>query len=154
MKSIAIFLITMLLTFIARGQTKNYKPKPEDFRIVEGTLYNIQTSTNWSEIPESSEYFYCWLKVFQVLPEGVIFQRGAMATKRNEPFSYHEKCLVQNYPGKDTLITGKSINQPIRVMRVGVFKYGSESIAAYDYGLPNTPENRKRLKNAAAKPKP
>lgn len=106
-----------------------YKPQPEDFRIADGKLYNILVSTNWNTWISGPE-----MRVRQVLTNGVIFhliERGGT-------------CLVKNYPG--LLTQGQTIKAYLRVMRAGVFQYAGETIPAYDFGLANTPENRKTLK--------
>ena len=132
-------------------------PQPPEVRILDGTLYFINTSTNWVELADGME-------VIEVLPEGVVSQivRYRPIYRRNPqtaPGTSNAqgrllrtekllvgKCIIRNHPQHGTLTSGASVYNRFRVFPRGVFKYGAETIAAYDCGLPNTTENRKTLK--------
>ena len=108
---------------------KNYKPSPQDFRIVDGVRYNIILSTNWIRIPPRHQSE--WTKVVTVIPDGVVF---TLIGNRQVPDG--PKFLVKNHPDKATLTTGQWIESMI-LMRVGTFQYSGEVIPMYDYGLTN-----------------
>ena len=110
---------------------KDYKPSPEDFRIVDGVRYNIILSTNWIRIPPRHQSK--WTKVETVVPEGVVFTFIGNPRVRVPD---GPKFLVKNHPDKATLTTGQWIESMI-LMRVGTFQYSGEVIAMYDYGLTN-----------------
>lgn len=149
--------ISLLLTIAvgALGQVqvpKDYKPTADDFRIVDGKLYNIRTSNKWEDLAPNNGTWA--LRVVTVSPQrnGVFverFQRSNRADTANTIF-------VKNLPGWTNLVDNQEIIADHRVMPTGNLTatnkvFGSTTVyRAFDYGLPNTPENRKGM--ASVKP--
>ena len=126
-----------------------YKSEPEDFRIVNGRLYNAITSTNFIYLPQysgPSGYF----EVEKITPQGVVFR----PTVKSYAPDYIQRFLVKHLPNEKELFTGQTFANGFRAMRITPVTIGKETFATYDYGLPNTPENRKTLTNSMAAPKP
>ena len=87
----------------------------------------------------------------EVIREGVIFESyGSIDNGSGRMITY---CLVKHLPDESMLTTGKIYRENRFVMRTGRFSYQNQTLPAYDYGLPDTPENRKALTNSVAKPK-
>ena len=138
----ACFCSCLLAALTCAGAEPKYTPKPEDFRILDGKLYNAVLSMAWTRLPKHSGS----LKVYEIIPQGVIVQPILPAIDG-------AKYLIKNHPEQKTLTTGKWIGA-MDVFRRGVFTYGLDTMEVYDWGLPNTPENRKTLTNSVAAPKP
>jgi hypothetical protein len=148
MRSAVLFSFGVLC---ASAADPNYKPKPEDYRIVNGKLYNLVLSTNFVTLNKiSGEHGPKWsysqggLQVVNVLQAGVVMRHYSFNIGNK---GYGSTIIVTNLPDAAGLVTGKYYPRPFRAMRRGVYKWASTEgifdIAAYDYGIPNTPENRK-----------
>jgi hypothetical protein len=121
----------------AQTNSAKYVPKASDMRIVEGKMYNRELSTNWVTLPIAGGS----LVVVEVIPGGVVVKGSVKSGEKAETM------LIKHCPGEKDLAKGKSISSPFRAMPVAAVKYGSATVAAYDCGLANTPENRKTLTN-------
>jgi len=151
-----------------------YQPPaiPEwQLRIVDGQLYNIVHSVKWERLIPRVVF------VRKILPDGVIFAvheqsfhqvvSEGQSTTRWSPWQrtteYNSSrisqtislpagsCFVRNFPDAQLLTEGERITPDLLVIRVLPFKFGEETLPAYDCGLDNTPENRLTLKPAPVK---
>ena len=138
-------------------------PRAEDFRIAGGTLYNIQLSTNWVRLSQAKPLY-----VVAVRREGLLVEErwedpvygppqvnalerigaGFGGGPPHRPLLYTIKQtglrkLIRNYP--KGVVTGSRVPSDI-FMPSGTMDWEGSTIAIVDYGLPNTPENRKTLK--------
>lgn len=115
-----------------------YIPKPDDYRIFQGKLYNAALSTNWITFAGADGY----LEVETV-------GRKSICCNVMEPLSYggfnqSKTILIYNYPRHDQVVTGEKILEPTHCIRVENYSTNSIAYEAYDYGFLNTPENRKK----------
>lgn len=147
--------------------------KPEDFRIADGVLYNIRKSSKWNTILVSRGTF---LRFVGATTNGALFQEyeitypdrrvlrssdalvssgnflggvpgGNAATVINGKPAEVARGLrcVTNFPASE-LATGERVNE-MMAMPIGVIDQDGTKIRRMDYGLANTPENRKTLRN-------
>lgn len=119
---------------------RGYTPEPGDFRVVDSKVYNIILSTNWVKVPT----VYDRIRVNNVNKDGVFFrvENGFHSNRSSDPDTY---IFVKNYPGRDKLTTDQFVERMV-VMQSGVLPSTNRVgyiVKAYNYGLPNTPENRK-----------
>lgn len=114
-------------------QSEQSIPKPAEYRIVDGKLYNITTSTNWLRIPTSAQS----LEFKETIPEGAIFQ-GLTVSPTGEKV-YGLKCLVKNYPDASKLAEGAIISNMMVLPKYQLFDYKQTQIGICDYGLPGKP---------------
>jgi hypothetical protein len=136
---------------------------PEDYRISNGVLYNIKLSKRWGKYIRGFD-----MTVIKVLHDGVVFRLyeknttevelsrttgsvggsyvGLRTTSTHTSMVPDGSCFIKNFPhGK--LTEGEWVDVPLYVICIPVpIKYGGETVPVYDFGLPNTPENRKLLK--------
>jgi len=139
------------------------KPAPEvvyesDFRIAEGVLYNVRLSKRWAQYIPGAE-----MTVIKVLPDGVVFRlyaninetsrtSGSIGRSSFGSRTIHTSmvpagtCFVRNFPSR-TLTVGEWCSTPLYVLCVEPVAYDGQMLPAYDYGVPNTPQNRKRFLN-------
>lgn len=133
--------IVFALAFTAHAQTNKYTPKAEDFRIVNGKLYNAELSTNFVTLNEDRKIqgvmFY--LKVVDPHQAGTVMQSCTWSVKGGERRGTF--ILVKNLPEQNRVTTGQDFERRIRVMPNGTHQWRSTkgvlTINAYDYGLPN-----------------
>jgi len=134
MKIIPALLAVLGIALGAAAQTNSYVPKGTDMRIVEGKMYNRVLSTNWVTLPAAG----ATLEVVDVVSGGVVVKTTANSG---------EEMIIKHYPEEKKLAKGKTITTSFRAMPVTAAKYGEQTVATYDCGLPNTAENRKTLTN-------
>jgi hypothetical protein len=135
MKILSTLLAVFSLALFAHAQPNSgYTPKAADMRIVEGKMYNRALSTNWVTLPAAG----ATLQVVEVTSSGVVAKTSAATG---------EEILIKHHPEEKKLAKGKTITTSFRAMPVAGAKYGEQTVAAYDCGLPNTAENRKTLTN-------
>ena len=136
MKIFSTILAVFSLALFAQAQpnSSGYTPKATDMRIVEGKMYNRVLSTNWVTLPTAG----ATLQVVDVTSGGVVVKTSAKTG---------EEMVIKHHPEEKKLAKGKTIASPFRAMPVADVKYGDQTVAAYDCGLPNTAENRKTLTN-------
>jgi len=142
------------------------KPAPEvvyesDFRIAEGVLYNVRLSKRWAQFIPGAE-----MTVIKVLPDGVVFRLYANINETSRTSgnigrssfgsrTIHTSvvqagtCFVRNFPSR-ALTVGEWCSTPLYVLCVEPVAYDGQMLPAYDYGVPNTPQNRKRFLNQPA----
>jgi hypothetical protein len=139
MKILPVLVAVLGMASAASAQTNSaaYVPRADDLRIVDGKMFNRVLSTNWTSLPAMGAV----LEVVDTVPEGVVFQSK---TREGKP---GDKVLVKHHPAEKGLTKGKTMKTPFRALKVADFKYGKETLAAYDCGLANTAENRQALKN-------
>jgi len=123
---------------------------------VQGKVYNIRPFLNWANDRSHSDVYVRspmpdWeampselvqgliftAQVAQVLPQGLILQE----TKFNA-FTFSSQTggisqFLTNYPGASNLVDGQEVKFVAK--RIGSYKYGDETIPAYDCGKPWTP---------------
>jgi hypothetical protein len=136
MKIFSAMLVLCWLAIFASAQPTpgGYTPKAADMRIVEGKMYNRVLSTNWVTLPAAG----VTLQVVDVVEGGLVVKASATTG---------EQMVIKHHPEEKKLAKGATITTPFRAMPVAGIKYGQQTVAAYDCGLPNTPENRKALSN-------
>ncbi len=120
MKPIIAILLASI-TIAAQCQTST-----NDFRIVDGKLYNIQRSTNWVQLVPASGVT---MTLVRKTPEG------------DWGFSYEISAIgfvsygiIKNLPG---VHSEREEIKVCRAMRVGRKEKSGEEIMLYDYGTPN-----------------
>ena len=136
MKILSTMLAVFSLALLAHGQSNSggYTPKAADMRIVEGKMYNRALSTNWVTLPSAG----ATLQVVDVVSGGLVVKTSATTG---------EQMVIKHHPEAKKLAKGATITTSFRAMPVAGIKYAEQTVAAYDCGLPNTPENRKALTN-------
>ncbi len=111
-----------------------------DFRWVEGKLYNRALSTNWVSLPTEcvnspgtpgQMWRITSLRVAQLLPENHLIVEERYYVGRAHKSSQY--FVVKNYPGAAKLVTGNPLPE-LRVLRTGSRELNGETIAVYDYG--------------------
>ena len=139
MKILSTVLAVFSLALLANGQSNSsgYTPKAADMRIVEGKMYNRALSTNWVTLPTTG----MGLSVVDVNSNGIVVAISGKAGASGE------EMVIKHHPEAKKLTKGATITTPFRAMPVSGVKYGEQTVAAFDCGLPNTPENRKTLTN-------
>ncbi len=125
MKSVAALIC--FVAFCCQAQQK------DEFRIVNGQLYNINRSTNWVSLP-LMKGAQLPMRVVKVTSQGALLQYY-WPTVRKEDERIIEEYLVKNRPDDKTLTTGTKIYR-IRAMRVGTVSIDDKTLGQYDYGNP------------------
>lgn len=137
-----------------------------DFRIVDGQLYNVQKSVLWTDIPpkNTSDPNYHQAFLFYGGRVEIVGQTSLLVRINVEtvagPASGHDwdgrLVLIKNHPKQRTFTTGDKFPRD-RFFPVGNHtltnraKDQTITVKVYDYGLPNTPENRAQLRPNSAK---
>jgi hypothetical protein len=132
-----------------------------DYRIVDGHLYNVGRSILWQDIPPKDAYGSPGLgyvaytgKVEQVKSNEILVnitvETGNGPAYKN---SWHERLVViSNHPKASSFVTGDVFPRdrflPIQNRTLHNSSGHTITVKAYDYGLPNTTENRKTLTNS------
>lgn len=164
-------LCVVALVREAGAQGVNYRPKAEDFRIVDGILYNTERSHLWTDISPGK-----WLVVVEVATNGIVVRErwvdyvyGERPVTRLERIGGDSDGLpaarpiigsreregaeffIRNFPGK--VADGDKL-QSRRALETGLVRFGGKVLRVFDCGLENTEQNRKSLKPPPAIPKP
>jgi hypothetical protein len=129
----------------------NYVEAHEDFRKVDGKLYNRARSTLWRDVEGDClatiksgvivqevkiEKIYGPPEVNSLERIGAVFSRGPVYRPllRTDRIP-GKKFFVKNYPTNPKPLTGSTI--ACRVLPIGTIDFAGETIAAYDYGTPS-----------------
>jgi hypothetical protein len=122
-----------------------------DFRIFDGKLYNVQKSTLWETIPPDTILRRYVAKVDNVRSNRVLVRIEYLGDNyiANDVWD-GRLVMILNHPKQDTLARGDIVPKE-RLFPVGNRQVTNSAgvafpVKAYDYGLLNTPENRKTLK--------
>jgi hypothetical protein len=110
-------------------------PLSSHFRLVDGKIYNIMLSTNWTYLPSPRGK----LEIVQLLTNGAICTAKMEIIKTNRVVGYEASgtnVFVKNIPAvANGVIVGA------RVMRAGTTNIGDKTYPAYDYGILNSSMN-------------
>ena len=129
-----------------------------DFRIIDGTLYNVQKSP-WIDIPPretySREFAYTVSysgKVASIGQSGLLVRIEVQSRFNTDKNEWNDRIvLIKHHPKQKTFTDGDNFPQD-RFFPLGnqtlTNRAGERvmTVRAYDYGLPNTPENRAKPK--------
>lgn len=132
-----------------------YKAKPQDFRIVNGKLYNIEQSELWkTTVTNLTED--CDSRTYELWNNGIVVTTtkfpivGGMqeySITRNRNYN----VLVRDTSRQVTnglyyiQFADLKVKTFTKLIRIGQTNYCGQPIVAYSVGLTNTPENRKTL---------
>ena len=135
--------LIILLSLICFNGVSQYTA--DDFRIVDGQLYNIRRSVKWEEIASGNTFdeYYTRLVVRRIMEDGSLYcdQESYDTRQGGGTFlSGVDRLILKRYPGDVHIGSDISSCWAMRLPN----KPG-DAINTYDYGLPNTPENRKML---------
>lgn len=133
--------------------------KPSDFRIYDGKLYNIQKSTLWTDVPKldkTEKYVSTFYraKLFKEVENGWIvkIESNVIMTYRDGGGGKTEYVVIHGNPSFKGGVTDAPVQRDryIRTGEVVVSLSQSEgkrgdTLPIYNYGLPNTAENRKTM---------
>lgn len=151
---------TLVLLWAAKGPSYTYSqtapPMNPRNRIVEGKVYDPATAAGWREVADlsvprvSGVFRYVFLEVDSVGPTGVICsvrenESGLplLSGVKNEG-ALMKQIVIFHPPGHSTLTTGQPLG-PCIGMRVANWRRSNGVVLeAYDCGLPDTAENRKK----------
>lgn len=123
-------------------QARFDKPKPADFRVVNGELYNTLRSTNWMTVKGN---------VRGVASAGTPVKVYEVTQPEPTRPMFGQSVVIKNIPNKDKLVEGSPV--VCRMMIVGTVQHEGKQVLLCDYGLPNTQENRKGVNPAVANAK-
>jgi hypothetical protein len=115
----------------------------DDFRIVDGQLYNIRRSVKWETLASPDGDSWSVLVVRGIISTNLIDcdQQIYTSDRDTGPFLANTiPILLKNYPGE--VYVGMTISK-CRAMRLK--NRSGDRVNTYDFGLLNTPENRKTL---------
>jgi hypothetical protein len=120
-----------------------------DLRIVDGTPYNIQTSTKWEDIAWSHNYneYYTILVVRGILNDGSLDCDQEFYDSERDGgifLSSVNRLILKNYPGEPHI--GMKITK-CRAMRLP--NKPGDTVNTYDYGTEPTQNELKKLKAEA-----
>lgn len=143
----------ILFALLVMGFTTLNAQVPSDFRIHNNQLYNVKLSTNWITIPYLSVNHGMG---YATIYNGVFFKKESggwiIRIKRIWSGDYaYEYVLLKNNPTFINAVSGQVLRND-RYIYVGTTEVDiSErtsgiTIKVYDWGLPNTPDNRVFLK--------
>lgn len=130
----ALLTIALFIGLLAHAQ--NYVPKPEDYRIANGKIYNVMLSTNWVTLGGG----YNYLEVQTVGPKAILFTVNSMLAYGG--FTVTKTFFVYHHPKHDSVTTGQQV-ESFRCIRVENLNINGVVYEAYDYGYENTPDNRR-----------
>lgn len=145
-----------LVLFVSNAFAQ-YVAKPQDFRIFNGKLYNVELSQLWKKtvrnVTEDCDKYQC-----EIWNNGIIvtMSKHPIVGSKREKSPYVVREVYINVPVKDTsrkITNGffyvqyadKGIEDFTRLMPIGKTNYNGQEVDAYSIGLPNTAENRKTL---------
>jgi hypothetical protein len=122
--------------------------RAEDFRIFEGQLYNVRRSVKWTCLAADYGRFAMTLTVRKIMEDGSLYCTQETEGMNPGGGDFYKgvsaRLILKNYPAQDPHI-GLWIRDCYAIRLPA--KPG-DTVNTYDYGLPNTPENRKTLSQA------
>ena len=155
---IQLYAVLLWLPFVClvSNASAQYKVKPQDFRIFNGKLYNVEQSqlwkttvTNLTEDCDNCTYEF--------------WNSGIVVTTTKFPIVANKQEQSAFIPGRYYNVPVKDSSRPVtnglyylqfadmevrsitKIIPNGKTNYNGQVISAYSVGLPNTAENRKTL---------
>ena len=128
-----------------------WPPDPKNYSIVNGKLFS-NSSDEWVKIPDGYtqrdlEVLSLGKKISIVCsvydwPSELVAGIYGPTHRIDDGRDFSKNILIYNYPDQASLVTGQKIE--CRCIRVGNYVENGHSLEAYDIGLPDTIENRKK----------
>lgn len=139
--AIAIFFVAVATSFAQFNAA--------DFRIVDGTLYNIKNGAKWEDVAWSHNAgeYYTILVVRKILKDGSLgCDEESYGQERDGGIvlSSTNQIILKNYPGESYI--GMKISK-CRAMRLP--NKPGDTVNTYDYGTEPTQDELKKLKAEA-----
>ena len=134
----------ILILFLFVGLAALAQDRLEDFRIVNGQLYNIKRSVKWEDLAAGNDFddSYTVLVVKRIFKDGSLDCDHETYTRQAGEgmtlASITPLCL-KNYPLR--VFIGSKITR-CRAMKL--LNNAGDTFNTYDFGLPNTPANRNK----------
>jgi hypothetical protein len=140
---------TAIAIFFVFATTAFAQFNPADFRIVDGTLYNIKGGAKWEDVAWSHNAgeYYTILVVRKILKDGALgCDEEFYDQERNGGIvlSRTDQIILKNYPGESYI--GMKISK-CRAMRLP--NKPGDTVNTYDYGTEPTQDELKKLKDEA-----
>ncbi len=161
---VGLAAVLLLAAAVAPAQRRS-----DDFRIVDGCRHNVRRSSLWTNFPPQqsikrgyriSEWTDYTAKVVGFRPDGLIVNLRSLLSVAVVGNPAANRSLesdlglffLKNWPGHPNYVIGQEVKSErvLPVDNIALTNVGSHAfirVKAYDYGLPDTPENQLTLTN-------